>query len=563
MRRLAIWLAGGLLLAFPACGGDDAPKGEIAATVTHYDYQFDVVSRAAHATVTGTVDTEGDCWTLPFRGTTFDPTTARVDGALATGGSVTATTMTLCGQGHATGSSITVEADLAVALQTISTSQVGYSLTMDAQGNPFYYLVSWVGGCDRFGPCDSRPDRFATYTFHVTHPANLKISCPGTITEVSATETECAFDHPGGPTYSTFGLAAYPTAAWVAADKGMWGSVHATVYDRAQTQITAAIDPVYHAGYVSWLESQFGPYPFGSELRILTAPTYWSGFEHPGNIILDDGLARTLQPAYLHNVQHILDHEIAHQWAGDQTTLADTYDFVWKESMAEYLAFVYEDGKEPLASSATSSYWKRASAGAKYFPVPGEKPALFDYYGDVYGPGPMILFRQLEALSSRTAVLAALASVLGQPRALSVDQVVAALSTSTGLDLTAYAAAWIHGTGAPEWPVVNTTYLPGAGTSSLHVVQVMGQARRCKFHVALKGAAAGEAVLVAVDTFRDGLDQTLTFPTPTFAVTATELDPQHECLVFAGTLARSRAWHPWLSDRAHAARGDEPLGAAL
>ena len=82
---------------------------------------------------------------------------------------------------------------------------------------------------------------------------------------------------------------------------------------------------------------------------------------------------------------------------------------------------------------------KAASAGANFFPVPGEKPALFDYYGDAYGPGPMVLFRQLEVLTSRDQVLAALKSVLGHQHALSVDDLVAALAQNTGLDLTAFA----------------------------------------------------------------------------------------------------------------------------
>ncbi|CAN5913884.1 hypothetical protein BH11MYX3_BH11MYX3_28440 [soil metagenome] len=539
-----------LALPLVACGGDDsAPVGEIGATVTHYDYSFDLTTRAAHAKVTAAVETPGDCFTLPFRATGFDPATPLVDGKPAVSGMLGTATLTLCGGGHEAGTEITIEADLEVALQTLSTSQVGFSLTMDAQQNPFYYLVSWVGGCDRFGPCDSRPDQFATYTFHVTHPEPLRVACSGTITETSPTETECAFDHAGGPTYSTFGIAAYPKTAWVPADKGMWGSVHATVYDRTQTQIADAIVPAYQDGYVRFLERTLGPYPFGTELRILTAPTYWSGFEHPGNIVLDDGLARTLQPPYVHNVQHILDHEIAHQWAGDQTTLADTYDFVWKESMAEYLAYAYEAMVEPLAAKGTTAYWKRASAGAAFFPVPGEKPALFDYYGDVYGPGPMILFRQLEVLTSRDQVLAAIASVLGQQHAISVDEVVAALQAKTGLDLTAYAAAWIHGTGAPEWPTINSTFTAGATSSMLHVTQVKGQNRRCKFHLALRGAQPTDVQLVEVDTFRNGIDQTLTVPTPAFTVTKTEIDPDQECLVYAGTLAR-QVPHPWLTERA-------------
>ena len=131
---------------------------------------------------------------------------------------------------------------------------------------------------------------------------------------------------------------------------------------------------------------------------------------------------------------------------------------------------------------------------------------------------------------------------------------IAALEASTGLDLEAYAAAWIHGTGAPVWPTVDTTFTPGASTSSLRVHQVGGTERRCKFHVALRGATPDEVALIAVDTFTGGLDQTFEIPTPAFAVMTTEIDPQRECLVFPGTLVRTtERIHPWRSERGRAA----------
>src|SRR5690606_8409070 len=145
-------------------------------------------------------------------------------------------------------------------------------------------------------------------------------------------------------------------------------------------------------------------YPYGDELRVVTGPTYWSGFEHPGNIVLDDGLDRPMSSRYSRPVAHVLNHEIAHQWAGDQTTLADTYDFVWKEAMAEYLSYVYEDEAGiPNEALVTARAWKAFANGAAYYPVPEDatRPTLLQYYGEVYGPGPMILFRQLESLASR------------------------------------------------------------------------------------------------------------------------------------------------------------------
>ena len=526
-----------------ACGGDEKlPKGPIAAQVTHYDLAVDLDSRAATATVTATVMTGGDCLTLPFRGQ--DLTDAKLDGTDAKA-TVDATTLTACGRGWKAGDTLTLETAHTVALATLSASQVGYSLENDSNGNPYDYLLSWVNECDRFLPCDNRADQFATYTFDVTHAAGTTVRCPGTVTDVSATETTCDFTFDGGPTYSSFGIVA--STAWTPMDMGTWAGVHVTLYDRATTGTAAAIDPAYHAGFLTWMQSQFGPWPYGSELRVLTAPTYWDGFEHPGNIVLADTLGHATRSAYKHPVAHVLDHEMTHMWAGNQTTLADTYDFVWKESMAEYLSFVYEDMADPAAAPQTAAYWKNASAGAMYFPVPGDKPALFDYYGDAYGPGPMVLFRQLEVLTSRDQVLAAIRSVLGHPHALSVDEVVAALSQSTGLDLTAYAAAWIHGTGKPAWPTVQLTFTPGTTTSTLTVHQATSTERRCKFHVALDGANAGEQQLVAVDTYNGGVDQTLSVPTPAFAVTSVVLDPLAECLVFGAAFTAPPRFNPWVT----------------
>jgi aminopeptidase N len=420
-------------------------------------------------------------------------------------------------------------------------------------------LVSWVNGCDQFAPCDNRPDQFATYHFTVTHDASLTVTCPGTLTQDSATQTECDFELAGGPTYSTFGIDAYP--AWTQSDEGMWGGVHVTLYDRASTGIMAQIDPTYHSGFLTWMESELGPYPFGTELRVLTAPTYWNGFEHPTNIVLNDTLQSQQRTSpYAKNVAHTLDHEMTHMWAGNQTTLAGTYDFAWKESMAEYLPFVYEAMTDVTNNTAiairTAAAWKGMAKVAKYWPVPDDMPTLFDYYGDVYGAGPMVLFRQLEVMTSRAQVLAAIQATVGNtPHSLSIDGVVSALSTATGLDLTAYSAAWIHGTGTPVWPEFSLAYTPGVGSAdgSLVVTQTNAATapRGCKFHVGFYGADASDYFEIAVDTYNNGSTQTLPVPAPAFTVTTTALDPDNECLVFPATTSAVKGVrrNPWVAPR--------------
>jgi aminopeptidase N len=528
------------VILLTACGGSDdkLPTGPIAAQVTEYDVAFDLDSRAAVAKVTATVTEGGDCWTLPFRGGA--PTKVLLDGKPAEA-TQDATSITACGTGFDTKKPLVLEVDHTIPLTTLTVTDVGFTTKTDTASHPYDYLLSWVNECDRFMPCDNRADQFAHFHYDVTHAAGTVVRCPGTVADPSATETTCNFDFDGGPVYSTGVIAA---TNWTQADLGTWAGVHVTVYDDGASGVTAAIDPAYHTGYLTWMQSLLGPWPYGNELRVLTAPTYWDGFEHPGNIVLFDKLAATNRNgAYKKPVEHILDHEMAHMWAGDQTTLSGTYDFAWKESMAEYFAYVYEDMMDPAVAPATVGYWKNASAAAIYYPVPADKPALVDYYGDAYGPGPMVLFRQLEVLTSRDQVLAAIKSVLGHQHTISVDDVVAALAQSTGLDLTAYSAAWIHGSGKPAWPTVQLMYANG----SLHVVQATSTDKRCKFHVALDGDQAGQQTLVEVDTFRNGVDQTLAVTPPSYAVTSVVLDPLGECLVYGAAFVAPRRFNPWVA----------------
>ena len=541
MRRV---LLACLLAACGHEGGGSPPTGPITAHVTHYDYTFDMDTRAAHSKLTLVVDKAGDCLTLPQRAQ--DLANVTLDGMVASKVTSDASSMTACGAGWQAGATLTLDADVTVPLATLSDSQVGYSLTKDNQGNTLSYLLSWVGECDRFGPCDHRPDQFATYHFDVTHAAGTTVLCPGTVTDVSPTETTCAFDKDGGPTYSTFAVMGF--TGWTKTDEGTWGDAHVTLYDSPGTGIAAAIDPSYHAAFMTWLISMFGPFPYG-DLRVATGPTYWNGFEHPGNILLADSL---IKQHGTYEVAHDLDHEIVHQWGGDQTTLADTYDFTWKEAMSEYLTYVWEDMQDESWAQYTLGAWKTDGMAARHFPVPegNPRPALFDYYGDAYGPGPMILFRQLEVLTSRQQVLAAIASVLGHQHALSMDDLVAALAAHTGLDLADYEAAWIDGTGEPTWPRFDITFTAAPGTSTLvvHQVNATSPLRACAFHVALHGATPDEVATVAVDTFHGGPDQTLSVETPAFTVTSIEMDPQKECMAFLdSSTPRTAPVTPWVS----------------
>ncbi len=541
-----------LVLLTVACGSDSEPppEGPLTYQALHYDYAFDLETRAAATAITLRVTAPGNCLSIPMRA--IDLADVQLDDVPIISGEFVGNVLTVCGGGWDVDEEFVMRTTQTIPLATWGDSQVGYSVSTDREDNPFYYLVSWVGGCDQFGPCDSRPDHFARYRFTVSHPSGMQVMCPGVITP-GDTETTCEFEYEGGPTYSTFGVAASPS--WVSSDLGTWSGAAVTLHDVPATGIANALDTESLSGFFAWMIDQFGPYPYGDELRFITAPTYWGGFEHPGSIVLSDQL--NFAPSQTRNrLTHTSLHELTHQWAGDQTTLAGVYDFVWKEAMAEYLSFVYEHEHiyAPMGL-ATARRWKAGARGALYYPVPGEEPPLLDYYGDVYSPGPMILFRQIEALFDRAAVLTALRSLLGQPRAIGVDDVQRALESATGANLSGYFAAWVHGAGQPAWPEFTVTVTDvGGGAVDVRVDQV--DAARgtfgCAFAVVLTGDA-GESHEVWFDLGPDGAASMTITATPGFAVTGHSFDPDAYTLATermpGATTMRPGRVNPWLAPR--------------
>ncbi len=527
------WLAV-VALVVGACGSEDEPEplptGPMAYQVRAYDYAFDLETRRAAVRVTFEITTGGDCLSIPFRATGLGDVLLD-DEPVGQGSGLDGEVLTVCGDGWRDGEVIALSAGVTVPEETWGDSQVGYSVTPDIEGNPFHYMVSWVGGCDRFGPCDSRPDAFAHYTFTVAHPDGYTVLCPGALTP-GATESRCEFTLDGGPTYSAFGFAAGPS--WEVHDLGTWGDVRVTLYDMPSTGIVDDLDVDAAKGFLAFMEESFGPYPYGDELRFATGPTYWFGFEHPGSVVLYDQLNRVVTTR--NSLRHTTNHEIAHMWAGDQTTLATTYDFVWKEAMAEYLSHLYE--ADEYGDQTAPPYWKQLASGGEYYPVPAEAPPLIDYYGDVYGAGPLVLFRQIEFLYDRDTVLEAIRGLLGAQQAIGIDDIELALENATGADLTNYFDRWVYGEGVPVHPEFSVTVDDnGDGSYDVTVAQVFpDELFGCAFVVQLRDAD-GNPFDVPFNLGVEGMQSATQTVTPGFVVAEHRFDPYRHSLAFEADAA--------------------------
>ncbi len=498
--------------------------GLIKADVRRYDYAFDLAATRGKSKLTYDVvaPNGGDCIDIPSRLPVIEEPT--FGGAPATNVTSAGDLLHLCsapGKGIAAGPlAITTAAD--VPIKTFFDLDIGFSRQLDLAGGQFTYMLSWVGGCDRFGPCDRDPSKLVEMHFEITHPEDTVVLCPGTLT-AGLTSTRC--DVSGAPTYSGFGFAADPK--WVRSLFAQGGGVDLVFYEVPGGKIASSLAAASVNEFLAWITTLLGPMPYGSELRVAGGPTKWLGFEHPANIILQEGIA-DLSTSYADAPMHVLMHEIVHQWAGDRTTLAAEADFVWKEATAEYLAYVFEDEHRPATEAASSrAYWDAIALSAQHRPRPTDNPSVDTFYGDVYGPGPMVLYVQLEALFGRPVVLAAIRSFLSTAGAKSVSDLKLALEKESGKDLTKYFEAWVVGPGAPEWPTFSIA-TQALGGNQLKVTVTQENASTivypCKVEVGLNGGSTRATVDFGLAPTSNVASTTITFAG---AVTSTQLDPDH------------------------------------
>jgi aminopeptidase N len=468
---------------------------DAAVTVERYLYEFDLEKAHATSTVTGRVGPDGgNCFELDCA---LSPTTTQLSDEPCFVSTLSDERLRVCGPTHPADSDFELRTTLDVPEQTFLGLDVGFSRKSSQQGGTFAYLLSWFGGCSHFGPCDRDPGHLTGFEIAVSHPVGTTVLCPGTL-QAGVDLTRCTIDAPLAPTYSAFALAAH--TAWKRSHFANAAGVDIVFYEGAGSPLASHLASSAVVAAFEWLSELLGPYPWGNELRFAAAPTAWLGFEHPANIILHERLP-TLSLPYADGTLHVLVHETVHQWAGAYVTPATELDFVWKEAIAEYLTYVFEE--EYLGeheASASRAYWDSISRWADFHPRPTDDPApsIADFYGDAYGPGPLVLFIQLEPLLGRDTLLAAIQSFVATPGGRSVADLKLVMEQVSGEDLGPYFDAWVFGKGKPAWPrfIAETEQVGSEVTITLTQQSGSSKIYGCAVEVRVDGATSSATGLV-------------------------------------------------------------------
>jgi len=514
--------------------GGVGPTGPIEGTVRRYDYAFDFTTWSALSELAIDVTQGGDCHSIACQ--TW-PQNVSFQGEPAESFEIVDNQLAACGASVSQGQTLALTADAVLMEQTHLGMDIGISRKPNLVGGTFSYLLSWVGGCDYFGPCDDHPGRLAEFHFDLTHDAGTIALCPGVITP-GDTSTQCEVSGTLAPTYSAFFAAHDPD--WVREPFVTAAGIDLVFYEVPGGELADTLEPQEVSDYLVWITNLLGPYPYGTELRVAGAPTHWLGFEHPGNIILLDRLP-SLQTSHPNQTMSTFIHEVIHQWSGNRTTLAETADFVWKEATCEYLTYVYEDEHLPASyAEATRHYWHYYATWADYHPRPTDDPtpAVEEFYGDTYAAGPMVLYLQLESMFGRQTVLDAITSFLAEPGIASVTDLQGELEAASGQDLQAYFDAWVYGSGTPTWPSFTVSTDQQGNQVTVTVTQDGPELFGCLVEVDVHGA--NTTVTASVD-FGLAPSSASAQATVTLAeaVVITELDPRERLIEQTGNVNAS------------------------
>lgn len=356
--------------------------GNSGYDVLHYHIDLDVEPSentiVAVTTITAVATEDLDKFNLDFLG--LEVSAVSVDG-MAAGFSRDGQEMTI----------EPIEPASSGAQFMVAVSYSGTPQPVDDPGVPFLplgwhatngviYTVSQPSGAMTWYPNNNHPTDKATFTFQLTVPDGVTAAATGLLSDENSAD---------GLTTTTWQMDD-PMATYLAA-------VYIGDFERHEQQLADGLlirdyvprgsDPstLEQLGVASdairFFEQILGPYPFDAYGTIVMP--FPLGFALENQTLSIHG-PQTIDP-------YIIAHEVAHQWMGNSTTVADWSDIWLHEGFAHYLGSMFVAELEGLSVDSIMASGHRFLAQEGTAP-PGdiEVHQLFDFY-TVYLRGAQVL----------------------------------------------------------------------------------------------------------------------------------------------------------------------------
>ena len=271
------------------------------------------------------------------------------------------------------------------------TIAVGYAATpLTAEGSDAF-APGWFGdggemfvlfepnGAPTLFPVNDHPTDKATYSFRITAPESLEVAANGLLTGTEPGDGVKTWVYE-----STDPMASYLVQVVIGdlefeESAGPGGLPIRHAFD---TGILGDVDPAVDrvGDMIAFYESRFGPYPF----------------EAYGMVVVDVPLGLALETQTLSTFgtllaedEDVVAHELAHQWFGDDVSVATWQDIWLNEGFATYSQWMWS---EHDGGPTTDERAADESANPESYPLPPADPGagqMFD--GSVYVRGALTL----------------------------------------------------------------------------------------------------------------------------------------------------------------------------
>ena len=363
-------------------------------------------------------------------------------------------------------------------------SATGTPLTVyrDARnGEEFLYTLAVPADAHRLFPCFDQPDLKANFKLSLTAPkkwavvANAPAKGPGEEIEEDRVRWEFGETKP----LSTYLMAFAAGPFHVVEGPRMTGRSNAAPMriflrrSRLKDLDQASLFSM-HRRSLEWLESYFDvPYPF-EKLDIVLAPGFpYGGMEHAGAIFYrESAIVFDHEPTVgeLTRRSTLIYHEVSHQWFGNLVSFV-WFDDLWlKEGFATFVGYRLVEALEPKKNA-----WLRFSQRVKpraynidatlgttpvYQALDNLADAKSTYGPIVYNKAPAVL-RELEARIGPASFRLGLQIFLKRHAFKNArwQDLLAALSQTTKIDLRSWSQTWILTAGMPrvqaQWSATN------------------------------------------------------------------------------------------------------------
>ncbi|MGW5268729.1 aminopeptidase N [Rhodococcus sp. NPDC003994] len=375
-----------------------------------------------------------------------------------------------------------------------------------ADGSVYLYSQFETADAKRMFACFDQPDLKATFALTVTAPSGWAVisnAAAGDTAPVEASGVRHVFETT--PVMSTYlvALIAGPYAKWTDSYSDDHGTIPLGIYCRASLADHMDAERLFtetKQGFRFYHDNFGTPYAFGKYDQLFVPEFNAGAMENAGAVtFLEDYVFRSkvTRYSYERRAETVL-HEMAHMWFGDLVTMRWWDDLWLNESFATFASVLCQAEATEYTNAWTTfanvekSWAYRQDQLPSTHPIAADIPDLaaveVNFDGITYAKGASVL-KQLVAYVGLEDFLAGLRSYFRDHAYgnATFDDLLSALETASGRDLSDWGAQWLRTTGlntlTPDstvgddgtytaFAVVQGPAEPGAGERRVHRIAV-------------------------------------------------------------------------------------------